>query len=689
MGQTVSITASAWDSHHHPLSGVKLTPYWNGKQWGAPEKTGANGKAIFLIPIPDPGRAQLQVAVPADNNPLQASWIWYHNTKDQQTVYFTKHFELSSNPSMAQLHITCDDAFHAFLNGHLLSQGTDFHKVRNVTIPGILLSKGENTLAVECLNGSGPAGMVAAIALRENGKKEVISTNSSWHVSLNKPNGWPLPGINQGEASTIISPIGSGVWGRSIVGWPGMSQTDQFPVGRPFSKGTQISNTVSISVGKRKFALHTDPDHLIGMEYEPWFTPLNATWDTAEAVPLVGRYDSFQKTVIRQHCLWFDEIGVDYLLVDWSNNLWGKESWKDRAPGVDELIRSTLLLFDTYAQMRHEGIPTPKITLLLGLDNGPTTTMKALNEEMDWVYSNIIENPKYKGLWLYYEGKPLIVPFNGGGPGFLDGKPPIDQSKFTVRWMASQLQFNPEVAKDGYWSWMDGSINPITTYHDGKPEALTITPAFFGDGGWTYPQAMGRRNGATYLEEFQYAMSVRPKFLLICQWNEFAGQAIGAGYGPKHDQFVDCYNIPLSNDIEPTSLSSCAYRGCGGWGFRYLNLTRAMIALYKATRVNQSLIVISNTNHLTMNAGENLVLRWSVLGVKPTGFNLILDHRIVARDFQRTKYSLSLKGLRKGRHIIVVRGEGTKTDYLLAEQYESPKMSQSLLAQDSLEFTIK
>ncbi len=689
MGQTVTITASISNTQHRLLAGIPLLPYWNGRQWGAQEKTNAFGKAVFLIPLPDPGEARLQVAMPIVQTPIQAYWIWYHTTRDQQTVYFTKRFRLVSIPSYARIHITCDDTFHAYLNGHLVAQGTDFHKVQNSVIPARYLVKGKNTITVESLNGSGPAGLLACIELVDHKKREMISTNPSWMVSPDNPDGWPIPVGSPGEASTIICAVGEGVWGHSIVGWPGMIHTDQFPVGSTIPKGVTVSNTVFVRVMKRRFFLHTDPNHLIGMEYEPWFTPLNATWDTAEAVPIEGRYDSFQKAVIRQHCLWFDQIGIDYLLVDWSNNLWGKEHWRERAPGVDELIRSTLLLLDTYAQMRREGIPTPKITLLLGLDNGPTTTMSALNEEMDWVYNHIVENPKYKGLWLYYEGKPLIVPFNGGGPGFLAGKPPIDQSKFTVRWMTSQLQYNPGVAKEGYWSWMDGSIQPVPTYHDGKPEALTITPAFFGDGGWTYPQAMGRRNGATYLEEFQYAMTVRPKFLLICQWNEFAGQAIGAGYGPKHDQYVDCYNVPLSNDIEPTSLTSCAYRGCGGWGFRYLNLTLAMIALYKAPTLNQTILVLSNTNHLLLSNKGDLKLKWSVMGSIPTGYNILLDHRILARSVQALTYSVPLNGLKRGAHTVTVQGEGTNTHYLLAEWNESARLRKPALAQDTLEFTIK
>ena len=49
-------------------------------------------------------------------------------------------------------------------------------------------------------------------------------------------------------------------------------------------------------------------------------------------------------------------------------------------------------------------------------------------------------------------------------------------------------------------------------------------------------------------------MKLDPQILLICQWNEFAGQP-----GGPPGQYVDSYNSSLTNDMEPISLSECAY----------------------------------------------------------------------------------------------------------------------------------
>ena len=415
--------------------------------------------------------------------------------------------------------------------------------------------------------------------------RQVIATDRSWSYFSAAPSGWPAAPGGNGAAAREEAAVGEGVWGRSLIGWPGLSALDRFPVGQPLPSGAAPAPPLRIRVRRRVIRRPAVmPAHQVGIEYEPWFTPRNAGWETAEAIPILGRYDSFNRDVIRQHALWLAEAGVDFLLIDWSNNLWGKQHWSERGPGVNELIRATESLLDTYAGMRAEGIPVPKVVLLLGLDNGPATTTTALNESMRWIAQRYLDNARYRGLWLEYEGKPLIVLFNGGGPAVLAGQPAIDTSRFTVRWMASQLQ-SSHLDRRGYWSWMDGTIHPVPTFHAGACEALTVTPAFFAAGGWTAPAARGRRDGATLREEFQTARHFRPRFLLICQWNEFAGQPQGQGYGPRHDQYVDCYSAELSNDIEPTSRSLPGYRGPGGWGFAEYDRMRSLTARYRRGRV--------------------------------------------------------------------------------------------------------
>jgi hypothetical protein len=75
---------------------------------------------------------------------------------------------------------------------------------------------------------------------------------------------------------------------------------------------------------------------------------------------------------------------------------------------------------------------------------------------------------------------------------------------------------------------MDGSIDPVPTLRsDGSVEALTVTPAFFAGGGWLAPAARAQDRGATLTAEMSVAVKYRPTILLVCQWNEWAGQPDG------------------------------------------------------------------------------------------------------------------------------------------------------------------
>ena len=465
-----------------------------------------------------------------------------------------------------------------------------------------------------------------------------------------------------------------------------------FPVGQPLPAGSPASNIVEVRVLARKFTVPVHRRHLIGIEYEPWFTPLEMTWNTAEAIPLLGKYDSANSSVIRQQALWLDTIGINYILVDWTGNVFGKTDWSQRPQSQRQIIHATTVLLKTYAVMRREGIPAPEVALLLGLDNGPSTmsTTTAINEEMAWIDKHYIKNPRFVRLWLNYRKKPLIVIFNGAGPHVLLGKPPVSLRYFTVRWMGGQLQILSQLARSGYWSWMDGAIAPVPVFNHGKCEALTITPAFFSNGGWLRRSARGRLNGATYLREFHTALKYRPHFLTICQWNEFAGQLTGHSYNPGHHLYEDSYDPSLSNDIEPTSLTAYGYRGSGGWGFYYLNLTRACINLYRQKVPQTTILAIDSPHRGQVVKTPGITVRWACVGKAPTGFTLRLDGKVVARHIppSRRAYTVDLRGAAPGRNTLTLHADGAVSRFEISYAHESRRLAQPISTVAQLVFIL-
>ena len=146
---------------------------------------------------------------------------------------------------------------------------------------------------------------------------------------------------------------------------------------------------------------------------------------------------------------------------------------------------------------------------------------------------------------------------------------------------------------------MDGSLKPTVTYKGDVAECTTVNPACFAENGWKAPEAWGRRDGWTYLESFKTALEHRPRMVMLHQFNEFTGQG-SHGYGPDKDIFVDSYSVEYSDDYEPVSLTAPGFRGDnGGWGFYYLNLTRALVDIYNGQADDVTVMAVAPVHFRT------------------------------------------------------------------------------------------
>jgi hypothetical protein len=312
-----------------------------------------------------------------------------------------------------------------------------------------------------------------------------------------------------------------------------------------------------------------------------------------------------------------------------------------------------------------------------------------------------VRNPRFEGLWQDFDspyeqpgGKPLIVVLDTGAVGDKRGttesafrvpffkqtlelsaaeldalraaQPPVDDRHFTVRWMSSQNQTTRH-HELGYWSWMDGVIDPPVTYRQGIAEAVTVTPAFFNARGWTDPLAYGRRNGATYIETFKIALQHRPRVIFLHQFQEYAGQPEGHGYGPDRDIYVDTYSVELSDDLEPVSLTAPGYRGDkGGWGFYYLNLTQALMALYRGQADDCTILAVSSPLGGTVASGPALRVTWTSVGAPAESFTIAIDGKIWQEKATGAAAEIPLAGLSPGPHRLTVIANGAATRYPLS-----------------------
>jgi hypothetical protein len=374
-------------------------------------------------------------------------------------------------------------------------------------------------------------------------------------------------------------------------------------------------------------------------------------WSSHEAVPLVGKYSAFDYSVLKQHAIWLAESGIDCLLIDWSNNIGSSIASFHDIPAMSwKIINGTTFALQGYDRLRGEGIPCPKIALMMGVFEPPN----ALNGQLQWVRENYATSA-----FVTLEGQPLLLMLDGGGPPSthelaMKRSKQLNTTGFSLRFTSAFMSGANQTGfpRSGWWSWMDDGT-PTVAMHNGAAESVTISAAFFrllgskagSELGWLRaPQFQtDRRGGATFLRSMVMAFQSQPKFVWIHQWNEFIGVVPKQLPRPGRDFFGDEFNASLSDDIEPTDLYECgAVRpgdsACGGWGFLFLNLQRAFVSMLSGAYTDNSaggqmtpslLTIALPTNRQPVLAESGCItVKWVQLGARASSYVLLLRDEI-------------------------------------------------------------
>lgn len=452
-----------------------------------------------------------------------------------------------------------------------------------------------------------------------------------------------------------------------------------------FQARTALAQEPSTEQSRNQVQASRSSKSQIGIQYEQWFYGPES-WGTTEALPLLGKYTTDEATVTKHYSA-FQQMGIDWLLIDWSNMLWGKPAWEEHTGESLKLEQRTEVLFQTALHLQQQGKYSPKLVFMIGLQNGPPVPdgVNRLNGIIAWLKKNYLDRPEYRKLWLYEDGKPLLTilywPPDPCSQLKTDlAQHPLHAEDWTIRWMATQLQDN-HAERCGMWSWMDGVIPQVLTMRDGRPEELVVTPASFGlpGKGWTDPSAIAKDHGVPYIESWKEAFRTRPRFIQVHQWNEFTGQANGHGLpadywgqgrpaspaATKHDVYADEYDPQLSDDIEPTELNACSYRGCGGWGYYYFNLTRAIISLYRGVTPGITVLALSGPSAPVSPGSRSIELHWAFVGKRPLSYSVMLDGKQVTAGITGSSYTLDISRMKAGAHRVQLRALGVQTRFSL------------------------
>jgi hypothetical protein len=156
--------------------------------------------------------------------PSWGDWIWYPEgdpAKDAPAAkrYFRKTFYVASKAKPFWLWLSADDRFTAYINGHEVSSGTDWHSPHRVSA-GQWLRLGRNVLAVEAENlpapagAANPAGLICS--LKSEGFPGVIRSDGSWRVSQSADPHWLESGFDDGQwkPAKVLGAYGMNPWGQ-------------------------------------------------------------------------------------------------------------------------------------------------------------------------------------------------------------------------------------------------------------------------------------------------------------------------------------------------------------------------------------------------------------------------------------------------------------------------------------------
>jgi Glycosyl hydrolase family 71 len=255
------------------------------------------------------------------------------------------------------------------------------------------------------------------------------------------------------------------------------------------------------------------PDRLFAYYYI-WF---NATsWDRAKIdYPLLGRYSSDERDVMRKHVQWAKEAGIDGFIVSWKNTPVLNRRL-ERLAEVAAAQRFKLLVIYQGLDFYREPLPATRIA-----------------RDFDFFLT------RYAGRKVFdVFGKPLVI--WSGTPSF--SRSELAQVAGPRR--AKLLVLASERDLDGYRRVADlvdgnayywASVNPST--YPNYPEKLAAMSAAVHarDGLWIAPAAPGfdarqiggrsrvaRRHGATLRTELDAATRSSPDAVGLISWNEFS-----------------------------------------------------------------------------------------------------------------------------------------------------------------------
>ena len=295
--------------------------------------------------------------------------------------------------------------------------------------------------------------------------------------------------------------------------------------------------------------------------------------------PEMGYFLSYDEWVYRKDMSMLQDAGVDVLIMDVTNGVRYWEEWD--------------ILFSTMMKMRQEGNKTPQFAFW-SYNNNPVEVVKEL-------YERYYLQEKYKDLWFYWKGKPLLL-YNADPSFDANGSYDVTAADypqeifeyFTLRnmwWGRDDWHGKNWLGQEECWNFgydihepsiMNLPPEKLAGMYAGKAEQMAVTaaqhPCTTVGKSWsradgqpalddhdmpapTYVPWLGKTvedptgYGIYFQERWEDALQVDPEFIYLNDWNEWIAGKFGWDdpWLGRHSNFwfVDQYNAEFNRTIQP------------------------------------------------------------------------------------------------------------------------------------------
>lgn len=280
--------------------------------------------------------------------------------------------------------------------------------------------------------------------------------------------------------------------------------------------------------------------------------------------PIYGYYTSIDKYVLRKQAEMLADAGVDFVAFDCTN---GSFTWEPAYMAVCEV----------WSEAREQGVKTPQIIFMLNFGS-TADTITSLKS----IYKKLYKEEKYKDLWFYWEGKPLIM----AHPEKLNQSVPLEKEIFDFfTWRRNVASYFEKDKDDRYWGWLH--IHPQAVYKnaDGTVEQVTVGIAQNADyvkmelsamngehnmgrsytnGEYSYSYTYRGKTinvdkniensmfyGLNFQQQWDFAIEQDPEIVFVTGWNEWIMGRFEVWQGVPN-AFPDQFDDENSRDIEPS-----------------------------------------------------------------------------------------------------------------------------------------